>query len=168
MNCMAARTIIVLVSLLLHYVDARRLYISDTRISSRNNVAVACFWEDSWCTIKRDKPDDTSVSGEIEQLRESQYNILRLRGGGSFLPAGWNPLGYAITELGKKFLEFDGSRECDVGRFIASLKSGRKTKSTIKEQWLEILRVSKSAQSMRVYRQLSDLIKFCLDAGFID
>ena len=84
-------------------------------------------------------------------------------------PAGYNPLGYGLTSLGKEFLEFEGSLDSDVGRFLSTLKSGqRKSKSVMKEQWLEIVRVSKKGQSMRIYRGLDELIEFCLRAGFID
>ena len=99
------------------------------------------------------------------------YNISTLRGGAALnpFPSGYNPMGYGLTDLGKQFLGFDGSLDCDVGRFLASLKSGkRKSKSVMKEQWLEVVRVSKQGQSMRVYRQLDELIAFCLKAGFID
>jgi hypothetical protein len=91
------------------------------------------------------------------------------RGGGSyFIPAGWNPFGYKITTLGETFLSFDGSLDGDVGRVLASLKSGRKSMAAMKAQWLEVVRVSKSGQTMRVYRQLQELIDFCLRAGLID
>jgi hypothetical protein len=80
----------------------------------------------------------------------------------------YNPFGYGLTDLGKQYLSFNGSTDSDVGRFLSTLKSGRKKDSTIKEQWLEIVRVSKQGQSMRIYRTLDDLIKFCLSAGFID
>eukprot|EP00568_Trieres_chinensis_P001228 CAMPEP_0183311126 /NCGR_PEP_ID=MMETSP0160_2-20130417/35298_1 /TAXON_ID=2839 ORGANISM="Odontella Sinensis, Strain Grunow 1884" /NCGR_SAMPLE_ID=MMETSP0160_2 /ASSEMBLY_ACC=CAM_ASM_000250 /LENGTH=135 /DNA_ID=CAMNT_0025475615 /DNA_START=44 /DNA_END=451 /DNA_ORIENTATION=- len=86
--------------------------------------------------------------------------------GGSLL-AGYHPLGYALTDLGSKFLEFDGSLDSDVGRFLASLKSGRKRRQALKDQWLEVVRVSKQGQSMRIYRTLDELIEFCLKAGFI-
>jgi hypothetical protein len=93
------------------------------------------------------------------------------RGGGfglsSLVPAGYNPFGYQITELGKKFLGFDGSLDSDIGRFLASVKT-RKRFDGIKSQWLEILRVSKVGQSMRIYRSLKELIAFCLEAGFLD
>ena len=101
----------------------------------------------------------------------SIYDISTLRGGAALnpFPSGYNPMGYGLTDLGKQFLDFDGSLDCDVGRFLASLKSGkRKSKSVMKEQWLEVVRVSKQGQSMRVYRQLDELIAFCLKAGFID
>lgn len=81
--------------------------------------------------------------------------------------AGWNPFGYGLTALGKEFLEFEGSLDSDVGRFLASLKSGRKSKKTLKGQWLEVIRVSKQGQSLRVYRTLDQLIAFCVKAGFI-
>ena len=99
------------------------------------------------------------------------YDMSTLRGGAALnpFPSGYNPMGYGLTDLGKQFLDFDGSLDSDVGRFLASLKSGkRKSKSVMKEQWLEVVRVSKQGQSMRVYRQLDELIAFCLKAGFID
>ncbi len=89
------------------------------------------------------------------------------RGGGTLIPAGYNPFGYKITSLGEEFLKFDGSLDSDVGRLLASLKQ-RKRFATIKEQWLEILRVSKTGQSMRILRTLQELIDFCLKAGLID
>lgn len=84
------------------------------------------------------------------------------------MPAGWNPFGYQITALGKDFLSFDGSLESDVGRFLASLKTSRMTASALKKSWIEIVRVAKTGQSMRIYRKLDELIKFCLAAGLID
>ena len=69
----------------------------------------------------------------------------------------------------KTYLEFEGSLESDIGKFLSTMKSGkRKSKDTMKEQWLEIVRVSKKGQSMRILRNLDDLIEFCLKAGFID
>mmetsp|Transcript_21633 Transcript_21633/g.30136 ORF Transcript_21633/g.30136 Transcript_21633/m.30136 type:complete len:169 (+) Transcript_21633:149-655(+) len=94
-------------------------------------------------------------------------NTLNIRGGFSIFPSGWNPMGYKITRLGEQFLSFDGTLETDVGRFLASLKR-RKWKSTLKSEWLEILRASKKAQTMRVYRKLDELLKFCLKSGFIN
>ena len=96
-----------------------------------------------------------------------------LRGGGAAalnpFPAGYNPFGYRLTALGKTFLEFDGSLDSDLGRFLSTLKGGqRKSMSVMKDQWLEIVRVSKKAQSMRIYRRLDDMIDFCLKAGFVD
>lgn len=90
------------------------------------------------------------------------------RGGGYLIPAGYNPFGYKITPLGEEFLKFEGSLDCDVGRFIASLKKGRKRFTTIKDQWLEVMRVSKSGQNMRIYRTLKDLLQFCIRAGLVD
>lgn len=86
----------------------------------------------------------------------------------SFTLWRYNPFGYALTDLGRQYLTFQGSTDSDVGRFLSTLKSGRKKETTIKEQWLEIVRISKQGQSMRVYRTLDDMIKFCLSAGFID
>jgi hypothetical protein len=89
-------------------------------------------------------------------------------GGWKIIPAGWNPFGYKITSLGLRYLDFDGSLDGDVGRFLASLKSSRKTIPTVKDQWLEVVRVSKKGQSMRIYRNLEDLFDFCISAGLID
>lgn len=91
------------------------------------------------------------------------------RGGGSyFIPGGYNPFGYKITKLGEEFLKFEGSLDSDVGRLLASLKSGRKRFSSIKSQWLEVMRASKSGQSMRIYRTLKELLEFCVRAGLVD
>ncbi len=93
------------------------------------------------------------------------------RGGGfglsSLVPAGYNPFGYKITELGEEFLGFEGSLDSDVGRFLSSIRT-RKRFDAIKSQWLEILRVSKKGQSMRIYKSLQELIDFCLAAGFLN
>ena len=97
--------------------------------------------------------------------------VSNLRGGAALnpFPSGYHPFGYGLTDLGKRYLDFDGSLDSDVGRFLATLKGGkRKSADAMKEQWLEVVRVSKKAQSMRVYRQLDDLISFCLKAGFLD
>jgi hypothetical protein len=102
-------------------------------------------------------PDQDGVGCAIEISR-----------GGGYLPAGWNPFGYAITDLGLEYLKFEGSLDSDVGRFLASLKSGRKKHKIIREQWVEIVRVSKTGQSMRILRTLDDLIVFCIKAGFLD
>jgi hypothetical protein len=101
-------------------------------------------------------------------IRQHDDVILRIRGGAGFIPAGWNPFGYAMTSIGEEFLQFDGSLDSDIGRFVASLKSSRKTKATIKETWLEIVRVSKTAQAMRIYRKIDEIIDFCLKVGLID
>lgn len=91
------------------------------------------------------------------------------RGGALGFPAGYNPFGYALTDFGKQFLDFDGSLESDIGKFLSTFKGGkRKSAATLKEQWLEVVRVSKKGQSMRIYRKLDELIEFCLKAGFID
>jgi hypothetical protein len=94
--------------------------------------------------------------------------MLDLRGGGWFLPAGCNPFGYKITPLGEEFLSYKGSLESDVGRFLASMKSKRKRRTAIKASWLEVVRASKQAFSIRIYKNIDGMIKFCLDAGFID
>lgn len=102
---------------------------------------------------------------------QSYYDSnLSLRGGAvNVFPAGYNPFGHSLTELGEKFLSFEGSLDSDLGKFLSTLKGGkRKTLATLKEQWQEITRVSKKGQSMRIWRTLDDIIDFCLKAGFID
>lgn len=113
-----------------------------------------------------------SVPMALGRRQENKLNtptmILQIpRGGWTVFPAGWNPFGYKMTKLGEEFLTFEGCRDCDVGRFLASLK-GRKSWKTIKDQWLEIVRVSKQGQSLRVYRGLETLLNFCLRAGFVN
>eukprot|EP00804_Cyclotella_cryptica_P029340 CCRYP_017745-RA/>CCRYP_017745-RA protein AED:0.01 eAED:0.01 QI:250/1/1/1/0/0/3/1961/177 len=110
-------------------------------------------------------------SADTKSPMISSPYFFSMRGGGAavkILPAGYNPFGYGLTDLGKQFLTFNGSAESDVGKFLSTLKSGRKTEATIKSQWLEIVRVSKKGQNMRIYRKLDELTKFCLSAGFID
>jgi hypothetical protein len=98
---------------------------------------------------------------------EGAFQLTKIQRGGGLIPAGYNPFGYTVTELGEQFLAFGGSLDSDVGRFLASLKE-RKTLATIKAQWLEIVRVSKTTQSMRLYRTLQELIDFCLKIRLID
>ena len=108
-------------------------------------------------------PSAGNISGDNQHLS----GVVGFRGGG-WIPAGYNPFGYKITALGEKFLEFgETCLESDVGRFLASIKT-RKTLSAIQSQWLEVVRVSKKGQSMRVYRNLKELIEFCLAANLID
>lgn len=104
-----------------------------------------------------------------ERLSHSGLDQALERRGGGIIPPGYNPFGYKITPLGERFLEFGPTcLESDVGRLLASLKTKRKTMSVIQTQWLEIVRVSKTGQSMRIYRTLQDLIDFCLAARLID
>jgi hypothetical protein len=88
--------------------------------------------------------------------------------GGGWIPAGYHPMGYKISKLGVDFLDFDGSLESDIGRFLASMKSSRKTTAALKEQWLEIMRMSKQGQALRIYRKIKELLEFCLACGLID
>jgi hypothetical protein len=92
--------------------------------------------------------------------------LVEVRGGG-FLPGGYNPFGYKITKLGEQYLAFGETLGSDVGRFLASIKN-RKTKAALKAQWIEIVKVSKTGQTMRIYRTMDELLKFCLDAGLVD
>ena len=89
------------------------------------------------------------------------------RGGGWMVPSGWNPWGYKLTSLGEEFLSYGGSNDGDIGRFLASVKT-RKRLSEIKNNWLEVVRVAKTGQSMRIYKNLTAIIEFCLKAGLID
>jgi hypothetical protein len=105
--------------------------------------------------------------GNDDLLREER-RVPSMRGGGFLLPSGWNPFGYKITPLGEQFLSFGDSLSSDVGRFLASLKSSRKRRSVLKNAWLEIMRASKTAQAMRIYRTMDELLDFCLKAGLVD
>lgn len=107
-----------------------------------------------------------SISSSPISASAPDYHTIP-RGGALPLPAGWHPYGYGLTDIGLSFLEFEGSRDSDIGRFLSSLKSGRKKQSVLREQWVEIVRVSKSGQSMRILRTMDDLIDFCIKAGFI-
>ncbi|KAI2494074.1 hypothetical protein MHU86_20478 [Fragilaria crotonensis] len=98
----------------------------------------------------------------IDRVQTSIWDDPIPRGGG-LLPGGWNPFGYKITELGEQYLGFHGSLDSDVGRFLASLKT-RKSAATLKAQWVEIIKVSKQGQSMRIYRMFQELLQFCLAA----
>ena len=89
---------------------------------------------------------------------------LAVRGGG--LLSGMNPLGYKMTALGEQFLEFDGSRDSDLGRLLSSLKSSKRH-SSIKSEWLELMRFSKTGQALRVYKELDAFLAFLLQCGFI-
>jgi hypothetical protein len=105
----------------------------------------------------------------LSTLRTNKNWLLDQRGGGGLIPAGYHPFGYKITPLGEQFLEIHKNCvESDVGRFISSLKRTRKTFATLQQEWLEIVRVSKSGQTMRIYRTMKDMIEFCLAARLID
>jgi hypothetical protein len=122
-------------------------------------------------TLDNDKVDSSTYTPTTTTTNPTYSWTTIERGGAlsSFVPAGYNPFGYMITELGSQFLGFDGSLDSDVGRFLASVKTTkRKRLDTIKEQWLEIVRVSKKGQSMRIYRNLEDLIAFCIEAKLLD
>jgi hypothetical protein len=111
---------------------------------------------------------DVELCSPRDDIEATRHALCVLRGGGWFIPAGWNPFGYKLTALGEEFLSFQGSSESDVGRFLASLKSERKTAKTIKAQWLEVLRVSKTGQAARIYGNLSELTLHCVKSGYID
>ena len=138
--------------------------------SAAANAGPAASCHDSVWNQEQKTCSDASTNAFIPKQRTSSNDVVSsLRGGGQyFIPAGYNPTGYKITATGLEFLAFEGSPECDVGRFIASLKAGRKRKATLKASWLEIVRVSKTGQAMRIYRNIDDIIKFCIKTGLID
>ena len=115
--------------------------------------------------------DTKQCDKAYNHISEEKTNLFQKisRGGASLIPPGYHPFGYKLTVLGETFLSFDGSLDSDIGRFLASFKSGkRKTKSDLKDVWLEIVRVSKKGQSMRILRRLDEFIDFCLNAGFLN
>ena len=129
------------------------------------------------CCNESLSPRKGTGAGSHSSKSEANRVSSLLRGGAAAatfnpFPAGYSPFGYGLTDLGRTFLDFDGSIDSDVGRFLSTLKGGgegkRKNASVLKDQWLEIVRVSKTGQSMRIYRRLDDLIEFCLKAGFVD
>ena len=113
-------------------------------------------------------PPSQKVTSIGQSRTRNLLQTLQIRAGASWLPAGYHPYGYGLTELGLEFLKFEGSLDSDIGRFLASLKTGRKKQKVLKEQWIEVVRVSKTGQSMRILRTLDDLIAFCVKVGFID
>jgi len=138
--------------------------------SSTRNSAASIFLHGS---SKRPGPSarilPTSSTTRPKSPRSLASTTLLLRGGAfRVIPAGWNPLGYKITALGEEFLSFEGALDCDVGRFLASLKAGRRRVKDLKASWLEIVRASKTGQAMRIYRNMDHFITFCLKAGFIN
>mmetsp|Transcript_11326 Transcript_11326/g.24045 ORF Transcript_11326/g.24045 Transcript_11326/m.24045 type:complete len:150 (+) Transcript_11326:243-692(+) len=133
-------------------------------------ISSACHGKNYF--LRDEGTNGCTINSNIQQKLSCPKNVFGnswkvINRGGGFIPAGYNPFGYQITELGQTFLEFDGSLDSDVGRFLASVKT-RKRFDAIKSQWVEILRVSKKGQSMRIYRQLEELIAFCIKAGFLD
>jgi hypothetical protein len=118
-------------------------------------IILACFLSDIHSEIH--KPQQSLVAPYLQQIPR----------GGWVIPAGWNPFGYKITKQGEDFLKFGGTLDSDVGRVLASLKN-RKRWSTLKSDWLEILRVSKSTQTMRIYRMLKEILDFCLKTGLVE
>jgi hypothetical protein len=64
-------------------------------------------------------------------------------------------------------LAFSGSLECDLGRFLVSLKK-RKTTYALKTAWLEVVRNSKTSQALNIYKSIDQMLKYCLKAKFID
>ena len=102
-------------------------------------------------------------------LRRSEcgqrIDVLHVRGGAML--AGLNPFGYKISERGETFLEYEGSRDSDLGKLLSSLKQ-RKTTSRIKSEWLELMRYSKTGQSVRIYKDLDAMLALLLKMGLID
>ncbi|KAL3938007.1 MAG: hypothetical protein SGBAC_006986 [Bacillariaceae sp.] len=110
---------------------------------------------------------EQSIQSKLSSTELADSVVQLIHRGGGWIPAGYNPFGYQITELGEQFLAFEGSLDSDVGRFLASVRE-RKSVRTIRSQWLEVVRASKKGQSMRIYRALDDFVEFCLKAGFLD
>jgi hypothetical protein len=117
-----------------------------------------------------------TVTGRSITSRRRQIQDIRGGGGGGtatttgrswWIPSGYHPYGYQITVLGEEFLSFPGSLECDLGRFLASLKT-RKTTYALKNAWLEVIRNSKTAQAMNVYKNIDKMLQYCLKAKLID
>mmetsp|Transcript_33608 Transcript_33608/g.41162 ORF Transcript_33608/g.41162 Transcript_33608/m.41162 type:complete len:163 (-) Transcript_33608:223-711(-) len=133
---------------------------------SFGNAALEQFQRSESIPIYRSKDVLLRSNGEMN-IQDAPLTKISIPRGGGLIPAGYHPFGYALTELGERFLQYDGSLDSDIGRFLASFKSGRKTKKVVKDQWLEVLRVSKTGQSARIYRKLEELISFCVDAGFL-
>lgn len=107
------------------------------------------------------------VGDQTERSRTSKLIDIRGGDGSWWIPSGYHPYGYQITPLGEEFLSFQGSLDCDLGRFLASLKQ-RKTTYALKTAWLEVVRNSKTGQSMNVYKSIDEMIKYCLKAKLID
>ena len=128
----------------------------DPSLKYESHLRVECCIEEQGTVVVRNYFDTSTAETK---------KCLYIRGGSIF--AGWNPFGYGITSLGLQFLGFDGSLDSDVGRFLASFKSGRKREQQLKQQWLEIVRVSKAGQSMRIYRKIDELLSFCVKSGFL-
>lgn len=83
-------------------------------------------------------------------------------------PSGYHPLGYKLTKLGKIYLEFHGSNVSDVGLFLLTVKDGRRTIQSLKQEWKTIVRVTKRGDHMRILRKLPEIVQFCLSAGLVD
>jgi hypothetical protein len=77
---------------------------------------------------------------------------------------------YIISSLGEAFIKVDGPMVADVGRFLTSLvrfKDGL-SKSTMKQNWTDIARLSGDSQSERIHEKLDDIMAFCLNSQFIE
>lgn len=156
-----------ILSLLLTFALCEKIYSTELHA-----VRYCALTDDTHCSTgsvsnlitSLDKP--TPIGGNSNSNSLSQ--ALAVPRGGIWFPAGYHPYGYGLTELAQEFLKFEGSLDSDIGRFLASLKSGRKKKAVLKEQWIEVVRVSKTRQSMRILRTLDDIIEFCMKVGFIN
>jgi hypothetical protein len=122
---------------------------------------------------ERCRADEEDTTGRII-ITSRRLQIQDIRGGGTattgrswWIPSGYHPYGYQITALGEEFLSFPGSLECELGRFLASLKT-RKTTYALKNAWLEVIRNSKTAQAMNVYKNIDKMLQYCLKAKLID
>ena len=77
---------------------------------------------------------------------------------------------YRITTVGCGFLKMDGPVEADICRFLFSLRrsSDGLTRSSLRDLWADIARLSGDTQSIRVSDKVDELIGFCLEARLIE
>mmetsp|Transcript_795 Transcript_795/g.3290 ORF Transcript_795/g.3290 Transcript_795/m.3290 type:complete len:140 (-) Transcript_795:1521-1940(-) len=123
----------------------------------------------SCCSDALARDTGSKVLGTVAlQSEVCAYSAVESRVRGGFNPfAGYHPFGYKITPLGEQFLAFNGIRDSDLGRLLSSLKS-RKTYSTIKREWIELTRFSKTAQAAHIMKSLREMLDFLLAARLID
>ena len=157
-----------ILSLLLTFALCEKIYSTELRHCALTDDTHCSTGSVSNLITSLDKPTPIVSNSNSNSNSNSLSQALAIPRGGIWFPAGYHPYGYGLTELAQEFLKFEGSLDSDIGRFLASLKSGRKKKAVLKEQWIEVVRVSKTRQSMRILRTLDDIIEFCMKLGFIN
>lgn len=76
---------------------------------------------------------------------------------------------YKLSKLGEKFLAIDGPGCGDTGRFLSFVASSESlAENEIRERWSEISRLSRDSQSDRIFRNMEDIMAFCLSSGLIE